>query len=95
MMKELTEKQINGLKELGLEDLIPSTVVNDKYKDRLFKMIFGNPENKEWTLSLYNAVNGSHYENADDIEFTTIDDVLYLGMMTHLSSLFSLKTKLR
>ena len=27
------------------------------YKDRLFKFIFGNPENKAWTLSLYNAIN--------------------------------------
>ena len=86
-MRKLTEKQINGLKELGLEDLIPSAVVNDKYRDRLFKMIFGNPENKEWTLSLYNAVNDSHYENADDIEFTTIDDVLYLGMKNDVSFL--------
>ena len=32
--------------------------VNRKYKDRVFKFIFGNPENKAWTLSLYNAVNG-------------------------------------
>lgn len=86
-MRELTEKQINVLKELGLEDLIPSPIVNDKYKDRLFKMIFGSPENKEWTLSLYNAVNGSHYENAEDIEFTTIDDVLYMGMKNDVSFL--------
>ena len=27
--------------------------VNPKYKDRVFKFIFGNPANKEWTLSLY------------------------------------------
>ena len=30
--------------------------VNDEYKDRLFKFVFGNPEHKDWTLSLYNAV---------------------------------------
>lgn len=29
---------------------------NREYKDRLFKFIFGNPEKKEWTLSLYNAL---------------------------------------
>jgi YesN/AraC family two-component response regulator len=42
--------------------------MNRQYKDRLFKFIFGNPENKEWTLSLYNAVNGSSYTNPDDIK---------------------------
>ena len=35
--------------------------INREYKDRLFKFIFGNPDKKEWTLSLYNAMNGSHY----------------------------------
>jgi len=45
--------------------------MNRQYKDRLFKFIFGNPENKEWTLSLYNAVNGSSYTNPDDIKLTT------------------------
>ena len=60
---------------------------NIKYRDRLFKAIFGKPENKEWTLSLYNAINGSHYQNADDIEFTTIDDVLYMSMKNDVSFL--------
>ena len=41
---------------------------NREYKDRLFRFIFGNEANKQWTLSLYNAVNGSHYTNADDVE---------------------------
>ena len=54
--------------------------VNTEHKDRVFKFLFGNPEKKEWTLSLYNAVNGSSYDNPDDIEFNTIDEVLYLGM---------------
>ena len=31
--------------------------INRNHKDRLFKFIFGNPGKKEWTLSLYNAVN--------------------------------------
>ena len=29
-----------------------SSKVNEKIKDRLFKFVFGNPDNKEWTLSL-------------------------------------------
>ena len=44
----------------------------DKYRDRLFCFIFGSEEHKDWTLSLYNAVNGTAYtdpggeENAFD-----------------------------
>ena len=54
-------------------------------KDRLSKFIFGRPENKEWTLELYNAVNGSHYENADGIVFNTIEDALYMNMKNDVS----------
>ena len=53
--------------------------VNREYKDRLFRFIFGKEENKQWTLSLYNAVNGSNYTNADDVEITTIEDAVYMG----------------
>lgn len=60
---------------------------NREYRDRLFKFIFGNPENKEWTLSLYNAVNGSDYKNADDIIYTTVDNVVYMHMKNDVSFL--------
>ena len=56
-----------------------------EYKDRLFSFIFGREEHKDWTLSLYNAVRGSHYTNPDDIQITTIRDVLYLGMHNDVS----------
>ncbi len=62
--------------------------VNREYKDRLFKFIFGSPENKEWTLSLYNAINGTHYTDADAIEFNTIEDAVYMSMKNDLSFLF-------
>ena len=53
---------------------------NRQYKDRLFNFIFGAEENKAWTLSLYNAVNGSNYTDPGEIEITTIKEVMYLGM---------------
>ena len=59
--------------------------VNDEHKDRVFKFLFGNPENRAWTLALYNAVNGSSYDNADDITFNTIEDAVYLGMKNDVS----------
>lgn len=63
--------------------------VNDEYKDRLFSFIFGREENRKWTLELYNAINGSHYENPDDIKITTIAEVLYLGMHNDVSFMIS------
>lgn len=64
-------------------------MINRNHKDRLFKFLFGNSSHKEWTLSLYNAVNGSSYGNADDIEITTIDDVIYMGMKNDVSFIIS------
>lgn len=61
--------------------------INREYKDRLFTFIFGNAENKDWTLSLYNAVNGSAYTNPDDINLNTIDNVVYMGMKNDISFL--------
>lgn len=59
--------------------------VNDQHKDRVFKFLFGNPDNRAWTLALYNAVNGSNYDNPNDIQFNTIDDAVYLGMKNDVS----------
>ena len=64
-----------------------SSSANKKYKDRLFKFIFGNPDKKEWTLSLYNAINGSSYQEADDIDFTTIKSAVYMKMRNDVSFL--------
>ena len=56
--------------------------LNTKYKDRLFRLIF---HEKKELLELYNAVNESHYTNPDDLEITTIEDVVYMGMKNDLS----------
>ncbi len=67
-----------------------ATITNNReYKDRLFNFIFGREENKEWTLSLYNAVNNSDYDDPDQIEFNTLKDVLFMGMRNDTSFLIS------
>ena len=58
---------------------------NEEHKDRVFKFLFGNPENKSWTLALYNAINGTNYDKPDDIQFNTIGDAVYLGMKNDVS----------
>ena len=60
-----------------------------QYKDRLFNYVFGSEENKAWTLSLYNAMNGSHYTDPDAIQIMTIREVMYLGMHNDLAFLIS------
>ena len=61
--------------------------VNRENKDRLFRLIFGRPENRKWTLSLYNAVNHTSYDDPDDIQITTVEDALYMSMKNDLSFL--------
>ena len=63
--------------------------INREYKDRLFKYIFGNPLHKDWTLTLLNGVSGTNYTDSDAVEFTTIEDAVYLGMKNDVSFLFN------
>ncbi len=59
--------------------------INREYKDRLFCLIFGRAENRAWALSLYNAVNGTNYDNPEDVEITTMGDYIYMGMKNDVS----------
>ncbi len=61
--------------------------INRENKDRLFRFIFGREENKAWTLSLYNAINGTDYNDPNKITVTTIEDALYMSMKNDLSIL--------
>ena len=62
------------------------TRVNRNFKDSLFRIVF---HGKEELLSLYNAVNGSAYTNADDLKINTLEDVVYMGMKNDISFLFA------
>ena len=60
------------------------TNVNRKHKDRLFRFIF---KEKPALLSLYNAINGSDYDNLDELEIYTMEDYVYMGMKNDVSFL--------
>ena len=64
------------------------------YKDRLFKFIFGNPENRHWTLSLYNAINGTSYDDPAEIQFNTIGDAVYMRMKNDVSFIVTFEMNL-
>ena len=55
---------------------------NRKHKDGLFTMAF---KKKSDLLDLYNAVNGTDYQNIDDLEVNTLENVLYMTMKNDVS----------
>ena len=52
-----------------------SVKVRRDHKDTLFRMIFSTREN---LLSLYNAVNHSHYTDAKELEIVTLENAVYM-----------------
>ena len=62
---------------------------NREYKDRLFSFLFGQEDHKDWTLSLYNAVNQTSYTDPDALTINTIRQILYLGMHNDISFLLA------
>ena len=57
--------------------------VKRNYKDSVFRMLFSD---KASLLSLFNALTGSHYENPDELEIVTLDNVI--SAKNKLDSLF-------
>ncbi len=62
---------------------------NRQYKDTVFRMLFSEKEN---LLSLYNAVTGKAYQNADDLKIVTLENAIYMGMKNDLA--FMLETNI-
>ena len=69
----------------------PQPVVIRNYRDTLFRMLY---RNKKRLLSLFNAVNGTQYDNPDDLTITTLDGVLYLGMKNDVSCIIDMMMQL-
>ncbi len=62
---------------------------NRQYKDTVFRILFSEKEN---LLSLYNAVTGSHYQNAETLKIVTLENAIYMGMKNDLA--FMLETNI-
>ena len=65
--------------------------VNRIYKDRLYKMIFND---KSELLKLYNAINGTHYDDPAMLTITTLDDAIYMTMENDLSFIIDMRLAL-
>ncbi len=66
------------------------TVVRN-YKDTMFRMIF---KEKKELLELYNAVNGTHYTNPEDLKVTTLENAVYMTMKNDVSCLLDMRLQL-
>ena len=74
-------------KSTQVSEKIPTA--NRQYKDTVFRMLFSEKEN---LLSLYNAVTGKAYQNADDLKIVTLENAIYMGMKNDLA--FMLETNI-
>ncbi|MDE7177571.1 MAG: hypothetical protein K2O59_07105 [Lachnospiraceae bacterium] len=59
--------------------------VQRSYKDTVFRMIFREKKN---LLSLYNALNGTAYQNVEDLEITTLENAVYMNYKNDISFVF-------
>ena len=55
----------------------PSLRSRRDHKDTLFRMLFSTREN---LLSLYNAVNGTHYTDVAALKIVTLENAIYMNM---------------
>ena len=67
------------------------TKMNSKYKDTMFRLLF---REKKELLSLYNATNGTSYENEDELEVNTLENAIYMNMKNDISFVFDLELNL-
>jgi len=72
MITEETSVENNGL----------SLKSNDKVKDTLFRTLFSD---KKKLLSLYNALNGSNYEDENLIRINTLEQVIFMRWKNDVS----------
>lgn len=65
---------------------------NRKYRDVLFRQLF---RDKKDLLDLYNALNGSTYQNPEELEVVTMEDVIFMKMKNDLSFMIGNTLNLR
>ena len=66
------------------EDSAKFVSVDKKYKDTVFRMLF---KEKPEALSLYNALNDTHYTDYDKLEIVTLENAIYMNVKNDLAFL--------
>lgn len=60
--------------------------VQRKYKDTVFRMLY---RDKRELLMLYNALNGTSYDDPNDLEVYTLDNAIYMNVKNDVSILLA------
>lgn len=68
------------------KSMVSTSYIERNHKSSLFELVFGT--RKEDALSLYNAINGSNYTNADDLILLMNDGRIFIGMKYDVGFLF-------
>ncbi len=58
--------------------------INREHKSTLFALVFSDAKD---ALSLYNAMNGTAYDDPGELEFNTLENAVYMGMKNDVSFL--------
>ena len=61
------------------------------FKARLFEMVFSR---REELLQLYNAINGTDYQNPEELEINTLQNAIYMSMHNDISFLIDSRLSL-
>lgn len=56
--------------------------LNRNHKDKVFRLLFNDRKN---LLELYNCLNNTAYENADNLTITTLDNAIFMKMKNDVS----------
>lgn len=56
--------------------------LNRNHKDKVFRLLFNDRQN---LLELYNCLNDTSYENADELTITTLDNAIFMKMKNDVS----------
>lgn len=64
---------------------------NREYKDTVFRMLFSE---KTELLSLYNALNGTSYEDPEELEITTLKNAIYMTVKNDISCVIDMRLNL-
>ena len=59
--------------------------INRRFKDTLFRRLFSDRKN---LLELYNALNGTYYNDPEELTINTLEDAVYMNMKNDLSFIF-------
>lgn len=83
-MRLLPAQASYEVRRKGRSNMADALTVNREHKDTVFRMIY---KEKKELLTLYNALNGTDYQNPEELTVTMLENAIYFGMKNDVSFL--------